>query len=83
MRSLIALAAATGTALVAVAAPAHAAVCGGTTGTAVVCAHPENVDPDPYGGPTAGDCFFLLDDECTPVYVPTPSFTSGPLVSTP
>ena len=74
---------ATATVLVAVISPAaFAETCAGTTGTAVACVHTENVDADPYGGPAVGDCVFLLSDECTDVFVPTPSATSGPLVST-
>lgn len=61
---------------------ARAATCAGTTSTAVACVHTENVDVDPYGGPAVGDCVYVLDDVCTPVFVPTPSATSGPLVTT-
>ena len=79
MRRLLAAA----TVLAALTAPAAtAAMCAGTTGTAVACVHTENVDVDPYGGPPVGDCVYVFDDECTDVFVPTPSATSGPLVTT-
>lgn len=80
MRRLVALAAVAtvaATAVPAVAAP----VCAGTTGTRIVCVHPDNLDVDPYGGPAVGDCVYLASSTCTPVFVPTPTVTSGPPVT--
>ena len=79
MRTLLALAAVAIAAASAV--PAVAGPCAGSTGTRIVCVHPENVEVDPYGGPAVGDCVYLASATCTPVFVPTPTVTSGPPVT--
>lgn len=70
-------------ALVAAAAPhAYAEPCYGTQQTRYVCLHPENVSVDPDGGPTVGDCVYVDDEQCRPVFVTAPSAgLSGPPAS--
>lgn len=64
------------------AAAAHARTCAGTAQTYLVCVLPENVSVDPDGGPPVGDCVYLNQPTCTPIFVPTPSVTTtGPLVT--
>ena len=67
----------------AVTAPAaNAGPCFGSTGTTVVCVHPERLVVDPDGNGYAGDCFYVNSTSCVPVFVPVPSVSStGPLVT--